>query len=141
MFILCLEFIDGIFIKKIRSVLTNLIVLVIAPAQTTRCYGFDGQVKGKGILKCLDPQTGTVKWQQRGFGTGTVLVAGERLIILGEKGLLVIAKAQPDAYVELAQAQILNGKCWTVPCLAHGLLYARDAKGNLVCLDLRETSS
>lgn len=100
-------------------------------------YGFDGQVNKKGKLTCLDPQTGDVKWQQDGFGTGTVLVAGDKLIVLGERGKLVIAQAQPNAFKQLAEAQILNEKCWTVPALANGLLYARDAQGRLVCLDLR----
>ena len=30
------------------------------------------------------------------------------------------------------------GEVWTPPALANGLLYARNAKGDLVCLDLRK---
>ncbi len=100
-------------------------------------YGFDGQVGGSGKLTCMDLISAKVRWQQGGLGTGTVLVAGNRLIVLSEKGRLVVAQASPDGYQELASGQVLENKCWTVPTLAHGLLYARDALGNLVCLDLR----
>jgi outer membrane protein assembly factor BamB len=65
------------------------------------------------------------------------MVADGKLIVLGESGKLVIAKASPEKFEELASAQILKGKCWTVPVLANGRIYARNAKGDLVCLDVR----
>ncbi|MFH1718347.1 MAG: PQQ-binding-like beta-propeller repeat protein [Planctomycetota bacterium] len=99
-------------------------------------YGFDGQVGGGGKLTCLDFKTSRVKWSQAGMGTGSLMLAGGRLIILGEKGKLVIAAASPDGYRELASAQILSGKCWTVPVLANGRIYARNAEGQLVCVDV-----
>lgn len=103
-------------------------------------YGFDGQVNGSGQLACMDVVTGDIKWTQKNkdLGTGTVLIAGDRLIALGEKGKLFVLKAAPEGYEELASAQILTEKCWTMPVLANGLLYARDAFGKLVCLDLRQ---
>jgi len=102
-------------------------------------YGFDGQVKGGGALTCLDVNTGKVVWREKNkdLGTGTVLLAGDRLIVLGEKGALFVVKASSDGYKELASAKILDKKCWAPPALANGLLYARDAFGKLVCLDLR----
>ena len=104
-------------------------------------YGFNGNVggggPGNGKLTCLDVKTGDVKWSQGGLGTGSVMLADGKLIVLGEGGKLVIAPAWPDGYKELASAQILTGKCWTVPVLANGLLYARNAPGDLVCVDLR----
>jgi hypothetical protein len=30
----------------------------------------------------------------------------------------------------------LTGKCWTVPVLANGRIYARNAAGQLVCVDV-----
>ena len=36
-----------------------------------------------------------------------------------------------------ARAQILSSKCWTTPVLANGRIYARNAPGQLVCLDVR----
>jgi len=99
-------------------------------------YGFDGQVGGRGKLTCLDLQTGQKKWSQDGMGTGSLMIADGKLIILGEKGKLVIAEASPEGYKELASAEILTGKCWTYPVLANGRIYARNAAGQLVCVDV-----
>ena len=99
-------------------------------------YGFDGQVGGGGTLKCVDYTTGKVVWEQRGLGTGSLMLSDGKLIILGERGKLVIAQASPEGYNELASAQILSGKCWTYPVLANGRIYARNANGKLVCVDV-----
>jgi outer membrane protein assembly factor BamB len=49
----------------------------------------------------------------------------------------VIAEASPQGYKELSSAQILpKTKCWTVPVLANGRIYARSAAGHLVCVDV-----
>jgi outer membrane protein assembly factor BamB len=99
-------------------------------------YGFDGQYGGGGKLTCLDFDTGQMKWSQGGMGTGSLMVADGKLIILGERGKLVIAEASPERFEQLASAQILTGKCWTVPVLANGRIYARNADGQLVCVDV-----
>jgi outer membrane protein assembly factor BamB len=100
-------------------------------------YGFDDQVNGKGKLTCLDFKTGDKKWSQKGMGTGSLMLADGKLIILGEKGKLVIAEASPQGFKELSSAQILpKTKCWTVPVLANGRIYARSAAGQLVCVDV-----
>ena len=96
-------------------------------------YGVDSK---NGTLKCLDFQTGTVKWAHEGLGVGSLMLAGGRLIALSDKGRLVIAQASPPGYTELGAAQILEGKCWTVPVLANGRIYARNADGDLVCIDV-----
>ena len=83
-------------------------------------YGFDGQVGGGGQLTCIDLTTGEKKWSQGGMGTGSLMIADSKMIILGERGKLVIAEASPEGFKELASAQILTGKCWTVPVLANG---------------------
>jgi outer membrane protein assembly factor BamB len=95
-------------------------------------YGFDEKQ-----LRCLDFKTGEVMWTKKGFGKGSLMLADGKLIILSEKGKLVTAKASPKGFKELASAQILKGKCWTVPVLANGRIYARNAKGDLVCVDVR----
>ena len=101
-------------------------------------YGFSGQVNGGGKLTCIDFETGQVKWSQGGFGTGSLMLTDGKLIILGEKGKLVIAEASPDGYREISSARILTGKCWTVPVLANGRIYARNAAGRLVCVDVSD---
>ena len=101
-------------------------------------YGFDGQAGGGGKLVCIDSETGQTKWSQGGMDTGSLCLADGKLIILSERGKLVIAEASPEAFKELTSAQILTGKCWTVPVLSHGRLYARNAAGDLVCIDMSQ---
>jgi hypothetical protein len=60
-----------------------------------------------------------------------------KLVVLSEKGELLVGDASPVEFKPLARAKVLSGVCWTPPALANGLLYVRNAKGDLRCLDLR----
>jgi outer membrane protein assembly factor BamB len=103
-------------------------------------YGFDGRVnKDGGHFGCLDATTGKEVWSTP--VRGSLILAGKRLVIITLTGELIIATATPDAYHELARAQVLGGTCWTAPTLSDGRLYLRSAKGDLVCLDVNEHAS
>jgi outer membrane protein assembly factor BamB len=64
-------------------------------------------------------------------------IADGKILWITGSGELVIVEASPDAYKELARAQITGGKVWSPPVLSHGRLYVRTAKGDLVCVDVR----
>ena len=102
-------------------------------------YGIDGNTHDRrnAKLSCLDFQTGELKWEERGFGVGSLMLAGETLIVLSDDGELLTVRPTPDGFEKLARAPLLPKLCWTSPVLANGLLYARDAAGNLACVDLR----
>ncbi len=87
-------------------------------------------------LRCIDFKTGKVKWDKAGLGKGGFTLAGGRLIVLCEKGELVIAEADPKRYKELARAKVLDGTCWSPPVLCRGRIYCRDHLGTIVCLDV-----
>jgi outer membrane protein assembly factor BamB len=87
-------------------------------------------------LSCIERDTGWIMWAQRGFGNGSVMLAGGKLIVLSEAGDLCIVEASPDGYRELGRGRILSGRCWSVPVLANGRIYARNAAGRLVCVEL-----
>ena len=94
-------------------------------------YGFDN-----AILKCIAADTGQEQWRKRGFQKGSLIFFDDHLIILGEQGKLALVEATPEAYREIASAQVLSPRCWTAPSLAHGLLYLRNHT-EMICLDLR----
>ncbi|MFC1760632.1 PQQ-binding-like beta-propeller repeat protein [Planctomycetota bacterium] len=96
-------------------------------------YAFDNET-----LKCLNFKTGDVLWDKEGYGRGTLCMAGDKMILLSETGTLVVADGNPKGFKELASASVIKGRCWTVPVLANGLIYARNAVGDLVCVDLRQ---
>ena len=101
-------------------------------------YGFDGNSNlGRVVtLTCMEFETGEVKWKQRGLGCGSLMIANGRLLILSEKGDLVLATATPHEFTEVARSGFLSGRCWTVPVLLNGRVYGRNAAGTLVCAQL-----
>jgi outer membrane protein assembly factor BamB len=99
-------------------------------------YGFDGRQEEGPNLRCVDWKTGTVKWSQDSFGAGTMICAGDHLLILTEKGELILARATPEKFDAISRAQILGFDTRAYAALADGLYYAR-GKDRLICLDLR----
>lgn len=87
-------------------------------------------------LRCLAFDTGEVKWKYPQFGKGSLMLADGKLIALSERGELIIAEATPAQFKPISRAQVLGGKCWTVPVLSNGKIYCRNATGDLVCLDV-----
>lgn len=100
-------------------------------------YGFDGRQEQGCNLRCIEFKSGKVKWNQEGFGAGTLMVAGNRLLILSEKGELTMASASPEKFNVIGKASVLPGECRAYPALADGLYFARD-KDTLICVDLRK---
>ncbi|MEE8526388.1 MAG: PQQ-binding-like beta-propeller repeat protein [Thermoanaerobaculia bacterium] len=94
-------------------------------------YGFDN-----AILKAVSLETGKRAWAKRGFGKGSLIVADGDLIVLGERGLLVLAEASPEGFDEKGRVRALDDKCWTSPTLAGGRLYLRSLS-EMVSYDLR----
>jgi outer membrane protein assembly factor BamB len=92
-------------------------------------YGFD-EVR----LVCLDMDTGTTKWFERGLGKGALMLAGDKLVIAAENGDLIIAEASTDKYKQITRVTGAKGRNWTAPVLADGKVFCRSAKGQLVCL-------
>jgi outer membrane protein assembly factor BamB len=101
-------------------------------------YLYGPNDKGKA-LTCVERSTGNIIWTQGGFGNGSVTLADGKLIILSQGGELCIAEASPAGYREKGRGRILTGKCWSVPVLANGKIYARNATGKLVCVELETT--
>ena len=99
-------------------------------------YGVDDISSSKYQLKCVDWKTGATKWGEPSFGKGSLMIADGKIIGLSDKGVLMIVEPSPDGFKPIATAQVLGGKCWTAPVLANGRIYCRNARGDLVCLDV-----
>jgi outer membrane protein assembly factor BamB len=101
-------------------------------------FGIHGNTDQSGKdLRCLDSATGAAKWKFPDAGLGSLTAAGDKLIVLSDKGELFVAPASTDAFTPTSRAQVLGGKCWTTPVLSNGRIYCRNARGDLVCLDVR----
>jgi len=88
-------------------------------------------------LKCVDLQSGAVKWTFSDLGGGALMVADGKIIALSDKGELFTAAASLESFTPISRAQVLGGRCWTVPALANGRIYCRNARGDLICLDVK----
>jgi outer membrane protein assembly factor BamB len=103
-------------------------------------YGFDGNVHmaGPKDFVCLRFSSGEEKWRvsDRGLKVGSLLVAGNRMILFGQSGELAFARVNPTKFEPIDREQVLGGKCWTMPVLSNDLLYLRNARGDLICLNL-----
>ena len=89
-------------------------------------YGFDGRQEFGQTLRCVDLGTGKVMWTVDGFGAGTLLVAGESLVITRESGELALATASPKAFRFNARAPVIPGVVRAYPALADGRYFVRN---------------
>ncbi len=89
-------------------------------------------------LACMDLQ-GKQLWRSgstKRFGLGPFLIADGKIVILGDRGDLVLADASPSGYRELARARVLQGSdAWAPLALVGNRLLARDLK-TMICLDM-----
>ncbi|MCS7236706.1 MAG: PQQ-like beta-propeller repeat protein [Thermoguttaceae bacterium] len=82
-------------------------------------------------LKCLDFNTGQVRWVHRPLAWPSCIIAGGKLLIQTLHGELILAEASPEAYREYGRVRMLSGRFWTVPALADGRLFCRNNAGRL----------
>jgi len=96
-------------------------------------YGFDEKT-----FKCIKLDDGSEQWQDKSIGKGSLIMSTDgRMILMSDKGELVVAKADPQRFKAMARAQILpKERCWTAPVLVDGRIYARNVKGDFVCVDV-----
>jgi hypothetical protein len=100
------------------------------------CY--QGAVFGQFIpdddtaeLRCIDLLSGEQRWAVPNFGRGSTMLIGTNLLVITERGELVLVEANTNAYVELARFTAIPGfdqlrnKCWNALALSDGQLYVR----------------
>ena len=116
--------------KSISNHMANCVVL------DGHLYGITGNTHGaeKKELVCMDFGTGKVKWKEGGFGCGTITAANDKLIVFSERGELAVGVASPKKFESISREQVNRGRCWTVPVLSNGIIYTRNATGNLVAI-------
>ena len=99
-------------------------------------YGWHGRQEQGCELRCVELLTGKIRWRESGLKAGSITLAGDELLVLTERGLLLRAPASPDGFKPTAQAQILPSNVRAFPALANGFLFAR-SKDRLWGLNLR----
>ena len=95
-------------------------------------YGFD-----QNIFACLDVETGQRCWKKGryGFGQMILLENTDQLVLVGEKGEVLLLAADPSKHQEMGRVPVLEGKTWNHPIVADGRLIVRNGS-EAVALDL-----
>lgn len=72
------------------------------------------------------------------FGRGSKILVDKHFIILGERGLLAVARVNAEKYEEVCRTEFsqIHFPSWTAPVLSRGRLYLR-CEDALMCLNLR----
>jgi outer membrane protein assembly factor BamB len=84
-------------------------------------YGLDD-----GILACVDVTSGDRTWKGGRYGYGQLLLSSGHLVVLTEEGDVVLVRATPEKFQEVARFTALNGKTWNIPAISDGVLLVRN---------------
>ena len=95
-------------------------------------YGFHN-----AIFSCVDLADGSLAWMGGRYGKGQVLLLADlnALLIISEKGELVLVNAIPERHEELASWSAIEGKTWNHPVLVGNRLYVRNST-EAACIEL-----
>lgn len=88
-------------------------------------FGFDGR-----ILSCIDLKDGQRKWKGGRYGNGQLVLLADQdlLLVLSEEGEMVLVRATPDQFTEVAKLPAIQGKTWNHPVLVRDVLLVRNSE-------------
>lgn len=95
----------------------------------------------QNLLHSFDFDAGNLIWTAEGVAGGPFIIANEKLLAVSGNGELILADILDDGIDIKGRIQLFGGNCWTGPVLANGLIYCRNERGDLVCVDARVTRS
>lgn len=88
-----------------------------------------------GVLESVEVETGKQKWRGGRYGHGQLLGVGDKVLVLGEDGDLMLVAADPQKFQQLGEIQALQGITWNNLCLSGKHLLIRNGK-QAACYEL-----
>jgi len=95
-------------------------------------YGFDN-----AIFACIGLEDGKRRWKGGRYAKGQALLLADAglIVVVSEKGELVLLRATPEKHEEIGRIEALHGKTWNHPAVVGDRLYVRNAD-EVVCYEL-----
>ena len=103
--------------RNLKSKFANIVI------HEENAYGLDD-----GIMVCIDLQTGKRRWKGGRYGHGQLILAGDMLLVMTERGEMALVKPDTAGLKEVAKIQMIEGKSWNHPALAPPYLLVRNAR-------------
>ena len=100
-------------------------------------YGFDNNIFG-----CISLEDGKRDWKGGRYekGQAILLADSDLILVVSERGELVLLRATPDELQELAKIPAMKGKTWNHPVVVGNRLYIRNA-AEAICYELATAQS
>lgn len=100
-------------------------------------YGFDNT-----IFACIDLKDGERKWKGGRYEKGQAILLGDSglIVVVSERGELVLLRTNPEKREELAKIPAMDGKTWNHPVVVGDKLFLRNAE-EAVCYRLPTAGS
>lgn len=140
---------DKIFVSGVRSVGFAIVQIKDNVAKEVlrgnsmkndfnSCSYYNGHIYGFHVaaLRCISAETGDVKWTKRGYGKGSLIRVDGQLLVLSDKGKLILVDTDASAYKEKGSVQAIHGKSWTAPSFSNGKVYVRN-RTEMACYKLK----
>jgi outer membrane protein assembly factor BamB len=113
--------------------------------------GYDG--RGNGVLRCIELESGEMKWARPDwlsekplmFSTGFFIENGDKFYVFDDLGELMIARLSQAGFDVLDRAKLLEPTStargrqvvWSHPAIANGRFYARNDE-EIICVNLKD---
>ena len=91
-------------------------------------YGYHGRQETGAELRCVEWKSGKVKWTHDKFGAGSIVLVGNRILMVREQGQVVLAEANPGGFKGVAVHKAFESTVRAYPALAGGVLFVRSEK-------------
>ena len=105
-------------------------------------FACNGERRGNTDIRCVEWQSGRVKWKKTGYSRSSLTYIDEHFVVLAESGELFLIKADNESFQLVSTYSGENGKrlplkqpCWAAPVISNGRLFVR-GKDELICLKL-----
>ncbi|MCH2181912.1 MAG: PQQ-binding-like beta-propeller repeat protein [Mariniblastus sp.] len=106
-------------------------------------YASSGRQTAGAQLRCVDWETGEVKWTAGGSGRSSLTYVDGHLVVVDERGELFLVRATEEKFERVTRwspgeqdsVQSLKYPCWSAPVISQGRLYVR-SRDRLVCFQL-----